>query len=42
MYKDESKWICPTHLPILIHQPDLLADKLPGLENMGPPEGHPH
>ena len=42
IYKDEPEWICPTHLPILIHKPGQLADKLPGLENMGPPEGHQH
>ena len=27
-------WICPQHLPILIHQPAKLAGKLPGIENI--------
>jgi hypothetical protein len=24
-------WICPQHLPLLIHKPEQLVDKLPGL-----------
>jgi len=32
-------WICPQHLPILIHQPARLADKLPDLERITPAEG---
>jgi hypothetical protein len=32
--------ICPQHLPILIHKPAQLADRLPGLEELGPSEGH--
>ena len=32
-------WICPQHLPILIHEPSQLADKLPGIENLSPPSG---
>jgi hypothetical protein len=27
-YRNEPYWICPEHLPILIHHPDQLADKL--------------
>ncbi len=26
----QTLWICPQHLPILIHKPTQLADKLPG------------
>lgn len=26
----KTSWICPQHLPILIHKPEELADKLPG------------
>ncbi len=37
-YQGNTYWICPQHLPILIHQPAKLADKLPGLENLGPAE----
>ena len=41
-YRGKEAWICPQHLPILIHQPAMLADKLPGVENLGPPVGHDH
>jgi hypothetical protein len=33
---------CAQHLPILIHQPQQLAHKLPGADRSGPPEEHPH
>jgi hypothetical protein len=33
-------WICPKHLPILIHNPVRLADELPGLKLAGSPESH--
>lgn len=42
-YKDESYWICPEHLPILIHQPHLLANILPGIETIeGAEHNHEH
>jgi hypothetical protein len=28
--------ICPQHLPVLIHDPRMLAGKLPGAEKMDP------
>jgi hypothetical protein len=34
VYRDTVSWICPQHLPILIHQPGKLAGKLPGVENL--------
>jgi hypothetical protein len=37
-YRGNTYWICPQHLPILIHQPAELAHKLPGLEKLGPAE----
>ena len=40
-YQDSDAWICPQHLPILIHKPQLLAGKLPGVENLSS-EGHDH
>jgi len=40
IYKDKEYWICAQHFPILIHNPGLLADKLPGLELLEPSEGH--
>jgi hypothetical protein len=36
-YRDQITWICPEHLPILIHKPEQLADRLPGAQN---PEAH--
>jgi hypothetical protein len=38
-YQNQQYWICPTHLPILIHKPDQLIGKLPGAEKL---EGHEH
>ena len=38
-YQDADLWICPQHLPILIHDPAKLADRLPGAEGMSP-AGH--
>jgi hypothetical protein len=40
-YKDESSWICPQHLPVLIHKPQNLVGKLAGAENLSS-EGHHH
>jgi len=31
VYRDESLFICPQHLPILIHKPEQLAGILGGL-----------
>jgi hypothetical protein len=33
-YLGKQVWICPQHLPILIHKPALLAEKLPGVERI--------
>jgi hypothetical protein len=41
-YQEATVWICPQHLPILIHNPEKLAAKLPGAAKFGKPEGHPH
>jgi len=41
-YKQGDFWICPQHLPILIHKPAQLAGKLPGAEDLGVPEEHHH
>ena len=38
-YKEHQIWICPTHIPILIHNPQKLADLLPGAEGF---ESAPH
>ncbi|HOA24681.1 MAG: hypothetical protein WBH90_14085 [Aggregatilineales bacterium] len=33
-FRGQDLWICPQHLPILIHRPAQLADRLPGAENL--------
>ena len=33
-YLDGDAWICPQHLPILIHKPHKLIGKVPGAENL--------
>ncbi len=33
-YQDNTLWICPQHMPVLIHNPNQLEGKLPGAENM--------
>jgi len=35
----QQYWICPSHLPILIHEPAQLSGKLPGAEKLS---GHQH
>jgi hypothetical protein len=40
-FQNSEAWICPQHLPILIHKPQVLAGKLPGVENLAPEE-HDH
>jgi hypothetical protein len=40
-YRGSRLWICPQHMPILIHDPARLVGKLPGAEGLEPaePEG---
>jgi hypothetical protein len=35
-YRGSRIWICPQHLPILIHDPSQLVGRLPGAENLRP------
>ena len=42
IFNGEQAWICPQHLPILIHKPQQLSGKLPGAENLEPAEGDEH
>ena len=35
-YQGERIWICPQHLPLLIHDPGKLVGRLPGAENLKP------
>ncbi|MBF8247948.1 MAG: hypothetical protein HW374_748 [Bacteroidetes bacterium] len=39
-FQDKTFWICPQHLPVLIHNPQLLIGKLPGAEGMSAAEHH--
>jgi hypothetical protein len=39
-YRGEALWVCPQHLPILIHSPDKLVGHLPGAENLKPADHH--
>lgn len=39
-YMDSTFWICPQHLPILIHDPARLTGMLPGAEKLSPAEHH--
>ena len=40
-FKGQDHWICSEHLPILIHQPALLATRLPGADKLEP-ASHDH
>lgn len=37
---DACFWICPQHLPILIHDPAQLIGLLPGAEKLRPADHH--
>jgi len=37
-YRDDAYWICPEHLPVLIHDPARLIGTLPGAEQLRPAE----
>jgi hypothetical protein len=39
-YRGGEVWICPQHLPILIHDPGRLVGKLAGAESLEPAEHH--
>jgi hypothetical protein len=39
-YRDSDFWICPQHLPILIHDPSRLVGILPGAEDLRPADHH--
>jgi hypothetical protein len=40
VYWGAAHWICPQHLPLLIHDPARLAGKIEGAERMEPAEHH--
>jgi hypothetical protein len=39
-YQGDTLWICPQHLPILIHDPAKLVGILPGAENLDEADHH--
>jgi hypothetical protein len=39
-YLEQAYWICPQHLPVLIHDPGRLVGSLPGAERLQPSEHH--
>jgi hypothetical protein len=39
-YRGGVYWICPQHLPVLIHDPARLTGMLPGAEGLQPAEHH--
>ena len=39
-YRESQLWICPQHLPVLIHNPQQLIGRLPGAESLSPAEQH--
>jgi len=39
-YRDADHFICASHLPILIHHPEQLAERLPGADQFGPSAEH--
>ena len=41
-YRGQALWICPQHLPILIHKPQQLADMLPGAVFISDPDSPHH
>ncbi|HSQ26969.1 MAG TPA: hypothetical protein VLM80_07575 [Anaerolineales bacterium] len=41
-FNGSTLWICPQHLPILIHKPAQLAGKLPGAKFVDEPAEHHH
>jgi hypothetical protein len=39
-YRGATLWICPQHLPVLIHDPAQLVGRLAGAEGLRPAEHH--
>ena len=39
-YQESTIWICPQHMPMLIHDPASLIGVLPGAENLSPADHH--
>lgn len=39
-FREADLWICPQHLPVLIHDPGRLVGILPGAEGLEPADHH--
>lgn len=39
-YQNTTFYICPQHLPVLIHNPQMLIGKLPGAEGLQAADHH--
>jgi len=39
-FRDAAFWICPQHLPVLIHDPSQLVGRLAGAERLAPSDFH--
>ena len=39
-YREQALWICPQHLPVLIHDPGQLVGRLAGAEHLRPADHH--
>ena len=39
-FRDAAFWICPQHLPVLIHDPSQLVGRLAGAESLTPSDFH--
>jgi hypothetical protein len=37
-FQGKQLWICPEHLPVLIHKPQMLVGRLAGAEGLRPAE----
>jgi len=42
LFRGEQYWICPQHFPLLIHDPEKLMGKIPGLDHWTPFEEPDH
>ncbi len=40
LYRGAARHICPQHLPVLIHNPQQLANVLPGAESLPGADSH--
>lgn len=39
-FRGQNLWICPQHMPVLIHEPSQLVGRIEGAENWKPSDHH--